>query len=111
MLIALARPTAAEEPRPVAPAPVMPAAPAWESFPAMFVERVYRGPLKDTIIQRWRDPVDGSVCYVYTPISSPFLQQTAGNPYAQYGPNSVGSISCVHPAQIVQLPPANARGR
>ena len=67
----------------------------------MLLERVYRGPLKDTVIERFRDPIDGSVCYVYTPISVPNAQSSGG--YAQYGANSIGNISCIKPAEIVQL--------
>jgi hypothetical protein len=77
--------------------------PSWESFPTMQLERVYRGPLRDTIIQRFRDPVDGTVCFVYIPISAPLVQQAAGQAYVQYGPNVIGSVSCVHPTQLVQL--------
>jgi hypothetical protein len=68
----------------------------------MLLEKIYRGPLRDTIIQRWRDPIDGSVCYVYTPISTPLLPQPAEG-YMQYGPNQIGSISCIHPTQVLQL--------
>jgi hypothetical protein len=93
------------EAEPAAPAPP-PAAPApkqeWGSFPTMLLEKIYRGPLRDTIIQRWRDPIDGSVCYVYMPISAPLLPPTAEG-YVQYGPNQVGSISCIHPTQVLQL--------
>ena len=53
-------------------------------------------------IQRWRDPVDGSVCFVYMPISAPLLPPTAEG-YVQYGPNQIGSISCIHPTQVLQL--------
>ena len=89
------------------PAAAPPPAPAtagaeWSSFPTMLLEKVYRGPLRDTIIQRWRDPIDGSVCFVYLPISAPLLPQPADG-YAQYGPNQIGSISCIHPTQVLQL--------
>lgn len=77
--------------------------PAWDSFPTMLLERVYRGPLRDTIIQRWRDPADGTVCFLYIPISAPLLQPQPGSPYVQYGPNMIGSVSCVHPTQVVQI--------
>ena len=76
--------------------------PEWSSFPTMLLEKIYRGPLRDTIIQRWRDPIDGSVCYVYIPISAPLLPPPAEG-YVQYGPNQIGSISCIHPTQVLQL--------
>lgn len=59
----------------------------------MRLEAQYAGPLRDTIVQRWRDPVDGTVCYIYLPI----LVQHAPGPsgLVQYGPNGIGSISCL----------------
>src|SRR3954469_1092048 len=68
----------------------------WDSIPTMQLERLYRGPLRDTVVQRWRDPVDGNVCYLYIPISA---QHSAPNEtgYVQYGPNTIGSISCLGP--------------
>ena len=98
--------------RPAAPAaaqpPAQPAPPPqpvseWESFPTMLLEKIFRGPLRDTIIQRWRDPVDGTVCFLYLPISAPIIPPPAGQAYAQYGGNQIGSISCVHPTQVLQL--------
>jgi len=78
----------------------------------MLLERIYRGPLNDTVIQRWRDPIDGTVCYVYLPISVPRAPQQG--PFIQYGSAGVGSISCVHTNEVIQLvqpapPPAPAR--
>ena len=35
------------------------------------VEPKFAGPLRDTVIQRLRDPVDGTICYLYLPISAP----------------------------------------
>lgn len=67
--------------------------PRWDSLPLMQLEAFYRGPLTDTVIQRWRDPVDGSVCYIYMPISSEHAR-TPNSPYVQYGSNQIGSISC-----------------
>lgn len=83
---------------------VPPPAPAaeWGSFPTMLLEKIYRGPLRDTVVQRWRDPIDGSVCFLYIPISTPLLPQPAEG-YMQYGPNQIGSISCIHPTQVLQL--------
>jgi hypothetical protein len=66
----------------------------WEQLPRMQLERQYAGPLKDTIVQRWRDPADGTVCYIYLPISAQHSQPAAGG-YVQYGPNTIGSISCM----------------
>jgi hypothetical protein len=83
------------------PAPLVPEA-EWSKFPTMLLEKVYRGPLRDTIVQRWRDPIDGSVCFLYIPISTPLLPQPAEG-YMQYGPNQIGSISCIHPTQVLQL--------
>ena len=62
----------------------------------MQLQAQYAGPLQDTIIQRLRDPVDGTICYIYLPIlvqHSPPAQ--AG--FVQYGPNTIGSISCMPP--------------
>ncbi len=59
----------------------------------MKLERQFSGPLQDTVVQRWRDPVDGTVCYIYLPISAPHSLPTASG-FVQYGPNSVGTISC-----------------
>ncbi|MBR1209878.1 hypothetical protein [Bradyrhizobium sp. JYMT SZCCT0180] len=62
-------------------------------MPTMQIERQFGGPLKDTVIQRLRDPVDGTVCMVYLPINAPHSpQQTSG--YVQYGSTTIGSISC-----------------
>lgn len=66
----------------------------------MVLERVFRGPLRDTLVQRWRDPVDGAICFVYLPISASAAGQGA---YLLYGPNTIGSISCTTPAQVIQL--------
>jgi hypothetical protein len=70
----------------------------------MILERQFAGPLQDTVIQRLRDTVDGTVCYVYLPISAPHSPTTATG-FVQYGPNSVGTISCMPgmPARPVQV--------
>ena len=67
-----------------------------------------RGPLQDTVIQRWRDPADGTVCYIYLPITAPHSPPT-GSGYVQYGANTIGSISCVAPvrAPAAAAPAAN----
>jgi hypothetical protein len=71
---------------------------AWAQLPHMQLERQFAGPLQDTIIQRWRDPVDGTVCYIYLPITAQHSPPT-GSGYVQYGANTIGSISCVAPAR------------
>ena len=77
---------------------------AWAQLPRMQLERQFAGPLQDTVIQRWRDPVDGTICYVYLPISAPHSPPTPQG-FVQYGANSIGSISCsVAPAR--PAPPA-----
>ena len=57
------------------------------------LEAQFRGPLKDTVIQRWKDPQTGATCYVYLPIVVEHSPQTPTG-YVQYGANGVGSISC-----------------
>jgi hypothetical protein len=59
----------------------------------MQLERQFAGPLQDTVIQRWRDPVDGTICYVYLPITAPHTPPTPQG-FVQYGANTIGSISC-----------------
>ena len=66
----------------------------WERLPRMQLEAVYAGPLKDTTIQRWRDPVGEVVCYLYIPFTAQHSPPTPSG-YVQYGPNSIGAISCV----------------
>lgn len=66
----------------------------WAKLPKMVLERQFAGPLQDTVIQRLRDPVDGTVCYVYLPISAPHSPTTATG-FVQYGPNVIGSINCL----------------
>jgi hypothetical protein len=66
----------------------------WSKLPRMQLERQFAGPLQDTVVQRWRDPVDGTICYIYLPIS---VQHTPTTPtgFVQYGANSIGSINCL----------------
>jgi|SRR5216684_1619495 hypothetical protein len=66
----------------------------WGKLPKMVLERQFAGPLQDTVIQRLRDPVDGTICYLYLPISAPHSPPTATG-FIQYGPNIIGSINCV----------------
>jgi hypothetical protein len=60
--------------------------------PHMRLEAQYPGPLQDTTIERWRDPVDNSVCYVYLPIA--VAHAPGPNGLVQYGAANIGSISC-----------------
>ena len=59
----------------------------------MQLQGQYSGPLIGTAIQRWRDPVDGTVCYIYVPMVVHHTPAPSG--YVQYGSNSIGSISCL----------------
>lgn len=93
------------------PAPAAPQAPSaqhqesgeWAKLPKMVLERQFAGPLQDTVIQRLRDTLDGTICYLYLPISAQHSPPTATG-FVQYGANVIGSISCMpgHPA----TPPA-----
>ena len=80
------------------PAANAPAAPQesgqWAKLPRMQLERQFAGPLQDTIIQRWRDPVDGVVCYIYLPITAAHTPPTPSG-FVQYGANTIGSVSCL----------------
>jgi hypothetical protein len=75
----------------------------------MQLERQFAGPLQDTVIQRWRDPVDGTICYVYLPFTAPHSPPTASG-YVQYGSATIGSLSCVAaaPRPAGAPPPAAA---
>lgn len=111
----LAPSTAAPAPAPGV-APTLAAAPqptiasdAWSKMPKMALEAVYGGPLRDTIVQRWRDPVDGTVCYLYLPINAPTTPvQPSG--FVQYGAATIGSIACfpapMPPQQVAAKPAA-----
>ena len=68
----------------------------WAKLPRMQLERQFAGPLQDTIIQRWRDPVDGVVCYIYLPITAAHTPPTPSG-FVQYGANTIGSVSCLEP--------------
>ena len=70
---------------------------AWAQLPRMQLERQFAGPLQDTIVQRWRDPVDGTICYVYLPITAQHTPPAQGG-FVQYGANTIGTISCMAPA-------------
>jgi hypothetical protein len=77
----------------------------WSKLPRMQLERQFAGPLQDTVIQRLRDPVDGTVCYVYLPISAPHTPTTSSG-FVQYGPNNIGSINCLPGAAAGPAPAA-----
>jgi hypothetical protein len=77
----------------------------WAKLPRMQLERQFAGPLQDTIVQRWRDPVDGTVCYIYLPITAAHSAPTQAG-FVQYGANTIGSISCF---VVVAKHPALAR--
>lgn len=96
---------AQQPPSQPAPQQVQPSA-EWSKLPRMQIERQFAGPLQDTVIQRLRDPVDGTVCYIYLPISAPHTPTTATG-FVQYGPNVIGSINCFPSAP----PPAAPGGR
>jgi hypothetical protein len=85
----------------------------WAKLPKMQLERQFAGPLQDTIIQRWRDPADGTVCYIYLPITAAHTPPTpTPTGYVQYGANTIGSVSCSvapsNPAQKGSQPKAVA---
>ncbi len=65
----------------------------WAKMPRMQLERQFAGPLQDTIIQRWRDAEDGTVCHIYLPITAPHSPPTPSG-YVQYGSNTIGTMSC-----------------
>lgn len=68
--------------------------PAKPQFPHMELQAQYAGPLQDTIVQRWRDPIDGTICYLYLPILVHHSPPTPSG-FVEYGSNGVGSISCM----------------
>lgn len=68
----------------------------WDTLPRMQLERQFAGPLRDTVVQRWRDPTDGTTCYIYLPISAQHSPPTPPAGFVSYGSNSIGSISCFH---------------
>jgi hypothetical protein len=82
------------QPAPAAPPPQFHQSAEWSKLPRMQLERQFAGPLQDTVIQRWRDPVDGTICYIYLPISVQHTPTTATG-FVQYGANSIGSINCL----------------
>jgi hypothetical protein len=100
---------AAQQPAPQAPPAQAPPqeSPEWAKLPHMQLERQFAGPLQDTIVQRWRDPVDGTVCYIYLPITAAHSAPTQSG-FVHYGANTIGTISCMAeaaPARIAQPKP------
>ena len=96
------------------PAPAAQPNSTWDTLPRMQLERQFAGPLRDTVVQRWRDPADGTICYIYLPISAQHSPPTAAG-FVNYGSNSIGSISCLPgPAARATRPqelPAKANSR
>jgi hypothetical protein len=82
----------------------------WTKLPRMQLERQFAGPLQDTIIQRWRDPVDGTICYIYLPITAAHSPPTASG-YVQYGANTIGSMSCFAASATISTPSAGTPQR
>jgi hypothetical protein len=72
----------------------------------MVLERQFSGPLQDMVIQRLRDRIDGTVCYLYLPISAPHSPTTASG-FVQYGRTG----SALYPACRAQLGPRRRRVR
>lgn len=76
-------------------------------FPLMQLEAQYQGPFEDTIIQRWRDPIDGRVCYLYMPVRVGRAPPDDGL-FFDYGGNTLGSISCSGPEVTLTAAPPPA---
>jgi hypothetical protein len=74
-------------------------------LPQMVIQQRFAGPFPGTEIDRWRDPLDGTVCYVYFP--TVVRRTPAPSGYFDYGSNAIGSISCLSPG--AQAPPASQR--
>ena len=87
---------------------VPPAPPPHPVLPRMQLQAQYAGPLQDTVVQRLRDPVDGTVCYVYLPIAVRHMPASRETGYIDYGANNIGSIACYQPATVMRTtaPPA-----
>jgi hypothetical protein len=84
-------PAAAPAPSALEPTVTMP---THAPLPRMQVVAQYGGPLQDTLIQRLRDPIDGTTCYLYLPIAVHHTPPVPETGYVEYGANTVGSISC-----------------
>ena len=59
----------------------------------MKLEAQFYGPLKSTLVQRWRDDESGMTCFIYLPVIVPHSKPLP-NGLVFYGPNSLGTISC-----------------
>src|SRR5262245_5214628 len=92
---------AQQQPPQQQPPPQQPST-TWAQLPRMQLERQFAGPLQDTVIQRWRDPVDGTICYVYLPITAQHSAPGQAG-FVQYGAHTIGSISCVAPAPSAEI--------
>ena len=62
-------------------------------FPRMQLQSQYAGPIEGTVIQRWRDPIDGTICYISLPMV--VHHEPAPSGYVEYGSQAIGSISCM----------------
>ena len=107
LLVFIMPATAVAQPQPAPQQPVPQAQPqsTWDTLPRMQLERQFAGPLRDTVVQRWRDIADGTVCYIYLPISAQHSPPTPGG-FVNYGSNSIGSISCLPGAPARAAAPA-----
>lgn len=77
-------------------------------FPFMRLEAQYAGPFRDTVIQRWRDPIDGRVCYLYIPVRVKHEPVKSKDEIVDYGRNTIGSISCSGPVMVRREPAQQA---
>ncbi|AZI36286.1 hypothetical protein NT2_04_00080 [Caenibius tardaugens NBRC 16725] len=84
--------------------------PRWQNLPQMQLEAVYAAPLADTVIQRMRDPIDGTICFLYSPIEAPHNPPSPRTGYLNYGGVNIGSISCVA-GSVITIPTAPPPGR
>ena len=75
----------------------------------MQLEAEYAGPMKDTAIQRWRDPSSDVVCYLYIPFTAQHSPPTATG-YVQYGANSIGNMSCLPSRPVAVVAPVKPAG-
>ncbi len=97
-----APPAEALSERAAAPQP----APKKPVFPHMELQAQYAGPFADTLIQRWRDPIDGRICYIYLPANVKHAPLEKPGGFFDYGANSIGSISCGEPGPQGKAVPA-----
>ena len=98
---------AAQQPQQAPPQQEAPAPQSseWAKLPRLQLDRQFAGPLQDTIVQRWRDPVDGTICYIYLPITAAHSAPTQAG-FVQYGANTIGSISCFANGAVKRTPAA-----